>query len=653
MRVLIYGSCVSRDIFNFDSAKKFVIVDYIARSSLASSFGSGPVEDSFSERLASPFQRKLVRCDFEKTFPKNLRGLSFDIFLFDLIDERFSLFHFDDGRLCTISSELASAGFKGSSMTGNVVASGTDSFFSLWEAGWQVFVAELRSMGCLSKLRINKVFWSSHKEDGTLFEVGADEVRKRNAFLDVLYARIALDVPSEQFYSYSGASMVGAVEHKWGPSPFHYVDAYYLDALGHLNREAEKRMVGSGMLVGITRFSVYSPGSGAWHLSKGAGSLDAVTAYKAALYSEARMEERFAIFFGISVPMLARMRTGHDYIHIIQYSECMPDVYRERLVRLAGGYDFLRLQRMTDECVPDVSLNRIILSELGDKRSDVVGLFNLDDDDLLSVEYFKSATEYLTDGHVGKVVSFGLGVSGYLDERLNFSNVREVYHPKINIGMLRIGRIDREKGSLQFPLVENHAFVDRYTPTILDSRKVSFFWVRHLNQDSARSLSEVIAQRNNIMNDLDHYRKFESLEGIQQLFPEIHLAEIDADFIEAPLREELLTKEFLMVDFGGGVSGNVELTYHIECPDSRSENPRGLILSYVVEGEMGDGKVAGLVRSNDPDIGFFRYIKTTQGKSEGTATVLLPHGVVLKGIRIKPWSEGASVYLKAIRYRSF
>lgn len=55
--VLIFGSCVTRDILNFDEAKAINMVDYFALSSLASAFHEQPVVDSYTEMLHSPFQR--------------------------------------------------------------------------------------------------------------------------------------------------------------------------------------------------------------------------------------------------------------------------------------------------------------------------------------------------------------------------------------------------------------------------------------------------------------------------------------------------------------------------------------------------------------------------------------------------------------------
>lgn len=235
-KILIYGSCVSRDIFNEVNSSRFSIVDYVARSSMASAFDSLPLVDRHSSGLSSPFQRRLVKLDWEKSFSSDFYNNSFDILLVDFIDERLNIFAFDSGGVCTISNELVNAGFKKNLETGREIKSGTDEFYERWEAGWSLFVGKLREHGLFDKLRINKVYWGKLKEDGSSFDdsVGYIAIDAANNFLERLYARAALDVPTEQFLCFAPEFMVGALDHRWGVSPFHYIKDYYRSALSLL-----------------------------------------------------------------------------------------------------------------------------------------------------------------------------------------------------------------------------------------------------------------------------------------------------------------------------------------------------------------------------------------------------------------------------------
>lgn len=405
------------------------------------------------------------------------------------------------------------------------------------------------------------------------------------------------------------------------------------------------------MFFGYTRFSVFSPNSPGWHLSKGAQSEEQVRKYRDVLFASERMNERFEIFFRISMPIVAAMRRDIPYTHVVQYSSELPDTYRQRLYREAEKYDFIRLQQVNADGTADVSLDKIIITELHKRDTDIFALFNLDDDDLLSVDFLEHAREYLQEQHVGMVVSFGLGVSAYLNQDLVFTNVREVYFPKINIGMLRVGRLDRRNDTIALPLIGNHAFVDRQSPTILDSRKIAFFWVKHLNQDSSRSHAEAIAQRNNILNDLDRFPKFSDLGELRRMFPGARFIEPDEKPTILPLKDVPIGEKFTHVSFDKPLINDVEICYETVGEGVAQSNPRGMIVSFVVSGDEPAIQIPGLVRSNDHNVGLFKYLQSEPGRTAGTITISLPPGVALDGIKIRLWRETAGMRLSQIGYR--
>jgi Family of unknown function (DUF6270) len=236
-RLLIFGSCVSRDILNCQHDKKqLALVDYYARCSLAS-LGARPIDlPSTVENIHSKFQRRMVERDVRKDFLNDLAGLQFDVLLLDLIDERFNLYIEPEGRACTLSSELLSSGFPGDSDGGSRISSGSEEFWRLWEAGWVIFVNKLRGLGVLNRLLVNHVFWGSRTEDGGNFEphYPSRYIDSANQCLVWMYQRISVDIPSEQFLRFDHGLMMGSISHTWGISPFHYVDAYYHSAIQQL-----------------------------------------------------------------------------------------------------------------------------------------------------------------------------------------------------------------------------------------------------------------------------------------------------------------------------------------------------------------------------------------------------------------------------------
>lgn len=239
-KLLIHGSCVSRDAFGdqYLQASRCELVGYHARSSLATVFSRGMIDDVDFDAIASPFQRRMVRSDIEHGLAEMLEAGEYDLLLIDLIDERFSLFVDAHGARCTISGELLSSGFDPNSRRGTIIKPFTDEFFDLWEDGWRKLVAALDARGHLGKVVVNAVFWSQACSDGTSFmpAYSRDDIERANAFLRRQYARMRADLNEEQFLKVDPSLLVGAVDHRWGKSPFHYVDAYYNNLLENLER---------------------------------------------------------------------------------------------------------------------------------------------------------------------------------------------------------------------------------------------------------------------------------------------------------------------------------------------------------------------------------------------------------------------------------
>ena len=237
VRLLIFGSCVSRDILNYLQDKtQLVLVDYYARCSLAS-LGARPIEmPSVVQAIRSPFQRRMVERDIRKDFLNDLGGLQFDLLLIDFIDERLNLYVEPGGRVCTLSSELLSSGFCADSKGGARVYSGSEEFWHLWEAGWLIFLSNLRHLGVLDRVRVNQVFWGVRTKSGGNFEphFSSRQIDSANKFLNRMYQRARVDLPSDQFLRFDEGLMTGAIAHKWGVSPFHYDDAYYHAAIQQL-----------------------------------------------------------------------------------------------------------------------------------------------------------------------------------------------------------------------------------------------------------------------------------------------------------------------------------------------------------------------------------------------------------------------------------
>lgn len=234
-KILIYGSCVSRDPFT-ESIKEFEIVDYFARSSFASLSGSTFTQSLNLDLIQSKFQRRQVQRDIEKIFLKRIELDDFDILIVDFTDDRFNLLHFPDGSLLTLSAELRKVIKKAHHFKeAKLVDAFSDLYFEFWCNGYEKIINTLKKNDSLNKLVVNFPFWGLKDELGNAFDHEVmHEIEKANFWFDRIYKKINEDVPISQFCRYPKDLCIASSQHKWGRAPFHFCtefEAYFINFL--------------------------------------------------------------------------------------------------------------------------------------------------------------------------------------------------------------------------------------------------------------------------------------------------------------------------------------------------------------------------------------------------------------------------------------
>ncbi len=230
---------------DFIGNEDIVLEAYFARSSFASAFSLGKVEDPYSAAIASTFQRRQVRQDFAKTFAAALPGMHFDILLVDFTDERFPLYVLNDGRVITVSTELRRTAFP-EGMEGRLVRPFTEQHFWLWERGWNGFLQLMGESGFASRIRVNRSLWSETTESGSGFdrESPPQLIATANEHFKRLFHRCRSDLSAGNFYDFDPRLFKGKDDHKWGRAPFHYADPFYRAMLAHIKQDMPA--IGSG-----------------------------------------------------------------------------------------------------------------------------------------------------------------------------------------------------------------------------------------------------------------------------------------------------------------------------------------------------------------------------------------------------------------------
>lgn len=239
MKYLILGSCVTRDAFASSDSSAFELAGYNARSSFATLSNDNLLKKvtqenlSSLENISSPFRRRMVKNDFNNATLNTILGDGFDKVIIDLIDERFHL-AIIDSKVVTRSTEFLASGIDIKSSINTF----SDRFFELWCQGFDKFIEIYKGNHRLENLIINQVYWATHTSDGEVLDQDKfppDLISNHNLKLDKMYSYMNKVIPSENFLKFDNEIFKVDQDHKWGISPFHYIDKYYYTMLSMLN----------------------------------------------------------------------------------------------------------------------------------------------------------------------------------------------------------------------------------------------------------------------------------------------------------------------------------------------------------------------------------------------------------------------------------
>ncbi|GAB3075651.1 DUF6270 domain-containing protein [Pedococcus soli] len=226
-RVLIYGSCVSRDTFEF-LPEGHTLLAYVARQS-AISVGSpaAGVKAQLTE-LPSAFQNRMVAGDVKGDLLEVAARLApqVDVLLVDFIDERGGVIEVGGGYVTKLT-ELWSSGGAAATRGGRWIAFGTDQHFALWAPAVDAIVRRLDELGLLARTVVLRTPWAALLDDGGAVPVPGwmtapaqanAQYQRYFEHLDSL-GLTRVDLPEDLARS--------TMDHKWGPSPFHYTAQAY------------------------------------------------------------------------------------------------------------------------------------------------------------------------------------------------------------------------------------------------------------------------------------------------------------------------------------------------------------------------------------------------------------------------------------------
>ncbi|MBI9114613.1 DUF6270 domain-containing protein [Sanguibacter suaedae] len=229
IRTAIYGSCVSRDTFEYLDQDRFTLVRYIARQSLISAFSPpSPVPAEWLERLDSPFQRRMLADDFASSLPTFLQehGNDIDLLLWDLTDERLGVYELPDGRYVTRSVEGIQCGVdERLGEEARSVPLGSPEHLRLWGAALNALTVLVADLPRRPQVLVVAPPWAEHDSEGnpapSSFGLHAEQANVAyEPYVDAA-RRLGTVLTMDDHLTETSA------DHPWGIAPFHYAKAVY------------------------------------------------------------------------------------------------------------------------------------------------------------------------------------------------------------------------------------------------------------------------------------------------------------------------------------------------------------------------------------------------------------------------------------------
>lgn len=227
----IFGSCVSRDIFEWDGHDRFHIAWYFARSSVVSAV-SEPLGYIGTINLPSEFQKKMVMSDLNKSYWQTMRKDIPEYILIDFIDERYEIARAGKSYF-TLSDEFNASDCL-IEYTKVERKEGGDGYY-IEETPVLIYLKEFvkrikeifpERRVILHKAKMIDYYKSAQGEIKKFSKDYCKYNKKINDMLSFMYAYVEKEMENcvvleceEEYYADE--------RHKWGLMPMHYEEKYY------------------------------------------------------------------------------------------------------------------------------------------------------------------------------------------------------------------------------------------------------------------------------------------------------------------------------------------------------------------------------------------------------------------------------------------
>lgn len=243
MKIVIFGSCASRDIFrgDFVNGKNDVFVDkYFARTSLIS-LNSPPTDYKLpSIDQLNPFMIRLLSDDLYKRFFSHIPKKTGLFILIDFIDERFNILKSGD-HYFTISNEFLKANLL-KVFPGVILKRTQAETLQLWEESCLVFIQKLKEQFHPGRIIMHKALYKNQYIDSQkVYDFpNTKNAVLQNELLNKYYDFFEQNFPGIHILDLNKHDYKADKNHIWGLGEMHYQQEYYDECLRFIDNLQRK-----------------------------------------------------------------------------------------------------------------------------------------------------------------------------------------------------------------------------------------------------------------------------------------------------------------------------------------------------------------------------------------------------------------------------
>ncbi len=224
----MYGSCVGRDSAELLLADGWELSTYVPRQSLVSGAFPAALSTFDLSSIDSAFVRRVLGGDVRGDMYERLGEAAecTDVLLWDLIDERLGFFDLPGGGVVTRAMEGLGEGIYDTLDGAHLVELGTAEHLSRWREQLEPFVSFLKEHGLWDRTLLLLCPWAMVDSGGESTSSSWGTMPLEGNWLMTEYYRAA-EATGVHMLRLPDELSVAGVNHKWGPAPFHYIEAAY------------------------------------------------------------------------------------------------------------------------------------------------------------------------------------------------------------------------------------------------------------------------------------------------------------------------------------------------------------------------------------------------------------------------------------------